>query len=51
VNIVNEKTAKLISRYATVTGQPEKEIKRAWNAMTHRERAAERKRMMEEVGE
>lgn len=44
---MNEKTAKLIRRYAESTGENERELKRRWNDMDQKARFAFRQEMTE----
>jgi hypothetical protein len=48
---VNEKTARLIRKFAEGTDAPEREIKRRWNEMSQQERFAFRQEMAAKVGE
>lgn len=48
---MNEKTAKLIRKYAQGTETNERELKRRWNEMSQKERAAFRLEMAAKVGE
>jgi hypothetical protein len=48
---VNEKTARLIRKYAEGTDANERELKRRWNEMSQQERFAFRQEMAAKVGE
>ncbi|RMG68235.1 MAG: hypothetical protein D6715_02755 [Calditrichaeota bacterium] len=48
---MNQKTAKLLHRYASHSGQNVKELKKWWLSLNHMERARERQRMLEELGQ
>jgi len=47
---MNEKTARLIRKYAEGAQANERELKRRWNDMTQSERFAFRREMAESVG-
>lgn len=42
---MNEKTAKLLKRWAFATSQKERDVKRWWHTLNQHERATERQRM------
>ena len=44
---MNDKTTKLIRKYAGRTGEDKKALKRRWNAMAQDERSSFRRRMVE----
>jgi hypothetical protein len=46
---VNQKTAKLLKKYAVVTKKDPRELKRWWNTLTHTQKGAERKKIEAEV--
>lgn len=46
---MNEKTAKLINRYALAKGSNSRELKREWNALNARERFQKRQAMLAEL--
>ena len=47
---MNGKTSKLIRRYASVSDNNLKDLKRQWNAMSNPERAKARREMLAAVG-
>ncbi|MEM1024336.1 MAG: hypothetical protein AAGD10_11485 [Myxococcota bacterium] len=47
---MNEKTAKLIRRYADATGENERDIKRRWNDLDQKARHAFRQEMQSKSG-
>jgi hypothetical protein len=47
---MNQKTSKMLRRFAAHEGRKAKEIKRAWVQLPHGERGAERVRMKREIG-
>ncbi|MCH8074917.1 MAG: hypothetical protein IIC13_03740 [SAR324 cluster bacterium] len=48
---MNQRTVKLLKKYALHTGQGSKEVKRWWNALPWTQRAGERKRLLRETGQ
>jgi hypothetical protein len=42
---VNQKTAKLLTRWASKSGKKERELKRWWLALDRKQREAERKKI------
>ena len=48
---MNQRTVKLLKKYALYKGQPSKEVKRWWNALPWTQRAGERKRLLRETGQ
>lgn len=48
---MNQKTAKLLKRWASVAGQKARDVKRWWLTLDRHQRAAERRRMREKVEE
>ncbi len=48
---MNQKTAKLLHRYASHSGQNVKELKEWWMSLNRFERTRERQRMLEELGQ
>jgi hypothetical protein len=44
---VNQKTAKLLSRWASKSGKKERELKRWWQTLDRKQREAERKKISE----
>ncbi|MCB1174126.1 MAG: hypothetical protein KDK39_11190 [Leptospiraceae bacterium] len=46
---MNEKTAKLINKYALAKGSNAKSIKREWNTLTAREKYERRQAMLKEL--
>ena len=46
---MNEKTVKQLKRYARVTGQNPKDVKRWWTALSSQERTRERKKILQEL--
>lgn len=47
---MNEKTAKLIRKFADRSGENERDIKRRWNVMNAEQRHVFRLQMQEQVG-
>ena len=47
---VNQKTAKMLSRWAGKSGKKERDLKRWWNTLDRKQRAAERKKISEALG-
>lgn len=47
--IMNEKTARLINKYASVTSKNRRELKREWNLLSHIERRKKRVEYQREV--
>jgi hypothetical protein len=47
---MNEKTAKLIRRYADTTGENERDLKRHWNDLDQKARFAFRQEMQSKIG-
>ncbi len=48
---MNEKTAKLINRYAEAKGYKAKELKKKWLSLNKKERFLERQRILKELKE
>jgi len=48
---MNEKTAKLLKKFASATSQNEREVKRWWHTLNQHERASERKKMQDRLSE
>lgn len=46
---MNEKTAKLINKYALAKGANSKALKREWNALTAKQRYERRQAMLQEL--
>ena len=46
---MNQKTAKLLKKYALQTKKELREVKRWWNELTHTQRGAQRKKIEAEV--
>lgn len=46
---MNEKTAKLLNRFALAKGSNARELKREWNNLTARERHERRQAMLQEL--
>lgn len=46
---MNERTAKLLSKYAAKSGKAEKELKTWWKSLDFKQRTRERKRMQSEL--
>jgi len=46
---MNEKTAKLLNRYATLRGVNVKDLKREWNSMNARERFLRRRDLITDL--
>ena len=46
---MNEKTAKLLNRYAMAKGSNLKELKRLWNSLNARDRFLKRQGMLKEL--
>jgi len=46
---MNEKTAKLLRRYATAKGADEKQLKREWTALNSKERFLKRQSIIKEL--
>lgn len=44
---MNQKTAKMLSRWASKSGKKERELKRWWGTLDRKQRAAERKKIHE----
>lgn len=44
---MNQKTAKMLSRWAGKSGKKERDLKRWWNTLDRKQRAAERKKISE----
>lgn len=47
---MNKTVAKLLSKYAVISEQNNKELKKWWNTLDWREKTIERKRIEEELG-
>lgn len=47
---MNQKTSKVLRRFAAHEGRNPKELKRQWVQLPHGQRAAERERMKRELG-
>lgn len=48
---MNQRTAKLLKKYALQTGKTSKDIKRWWMSLPWNHRAGERKRLLRETGQ
>ncbi len=48
---MNQKTAKLLTRYAAFAKKKLREVKREWAQQDHLHRAAQRRAMKREIGE
>ena len=46
---MNQRTVKLLKKYALQKGQPSKQVKRWWNALPWTQRAGERRRLLRET--
>lgn len=46
---MNEKTIKILKKYARRTGQGEEQVKQWWNSLDWRERTSERRRILAEL--
>ena len=46
---MNQKTAKLLSRWASKSGKKERELKRWWLTLDRKQREAERKKISEAI--
>ncbi len=48
---MNQKTVKLLKKYAQETNQDSEQLKEWWMSLNRKEREKERKRMKKEIGE
>lgn len=49
LSIMNEKTAKLLNRFALAKGSNVKNLKREWNSMNSKERFLKRQEMLKDL--
>mgnify|MGYP005726207709 CR=1 FL=1 len=47
---MNKTVSKLLSKYATISDQSVRDLKKWWNTLDWREKTAEKKRILEELG-